>query len=321
MDLQKMLDKCRREQWRIDDLDWSGAPRTMSRDDEIAIVQYFTDMAQIERLAGALFREQERKVEDETLKKIFRTFVADEERHAQSAERLARYYDVHKYKTYKTNPHLAAFFPRFLQTIRFMPPDIANVYITTGELILDVALLRSINDHVNDTMSQSAMDLINRDESRHIAVDYHMIEYYASDAYEEKLASMPKQPLREQARAAVAFAGMMWFAGPFIRDVFFKPMEVVDPSGKRLKEAFKRVQLLSSKPTVQRRPFSKFMLKMQELYQQPLIRRAIGPVLERAVGVQGSMMMRLINDEEEARAREMSFDELAQEALNAKLEN
>ena len=316
-----MLEKCRREQWRIDDLDWSGAPRSMSRDDEIAIVQYFTDMAQIERLAGALFREQERKVEDETLRKIFRTFVADEERHAQSAERLARYYDVHKYKPYKTNAHLAAFFPRFLQTIRFMPPDIANVYITTGELILDVALLRSINDHVKDGMSQSAMDLINRDESRHIAVDYHMIEYYASDAYEQKLEAMRKPGLRERARAAWFFAGMMWFAGPFIRDVFFKPMEVVDPSGKRMKEAFKRVQLLSSKPTVQRRPFSRAMLKLQTMYQQPMIRAVFGPLLERAVGVQGSMMMRLINDEEEARARDMSFDDLAQEALSAKLAN
>ncbi len=316
-----MLEKCRREQWRIDDLDWSGAPREMARHDEIAIVQYFTDMAQIERLAGALFREQERKVDDPTLKKIFRTFVADEERHAQSAERLARYYDVHKYQTYKTNPHLAAFFPRFLETIRFMPPDIANVYITTGELILDVALLRSINDHVKDRMSQAAMDLINRDESRHIAVDYHMIEYYASDEYEQKLERMPRPRVTERARATVAFAGMMWFAGPFIRDVFFKPMEVVDPSGKRMKEAFKRVQLLSAKPTVQRRPFSRAMLKLQALYQRPWVRAVFGPVLERAVGVQGSVLVRLIDDADEARARAMSFDELAQEALDAKLVN
>lgn len=321
MDLHRMLDKCRREQWRIDDLDWSGAPREMSRDDEIAIVQYFTDMAQIERLAGALFREQERKVEDETLKKIFRTFVADEERHAQAAERLAKFYDVHGYKRYETNPHLAAFYPRFIETIRYMPPDIANVYITTGELILDVALLRSINDHVNDTMSQRAMDLINRDESRHIAIDYHMVEYYSTDEYDEKLRRQAKAPLAERARAAKAFAGMMWFAGPFIRDVFFRPMEVVDPSGKRMKEAFKRVQLLGAKPNLQRRPFAKAMLKLQDLYQRPLVRRVFGPVLERAVGVQGSVLIRLIDDAEAERARKMSFDELAQEALNAKFTN
>lgn len=313
-----MLDKCRREQWRIDDLDWSGKPREMSRSDELAIVQYFTDMAQIERLAGALFREQERKVEDDTLKKIFRTFVADEERHALTAERLARFYDVHHYQQYRVSPNLAAFTPRFLETVRWMPPDIANVYITTGELVLDVALLRSINDYVHDSMSQRAMTLINRDESRHIAIDYHMVEYYASDEYDEKQRTMPKPPLLDRARATKAFGGMLWHAGPFIRDVFFKPMEVVDPSGKRMREVFRRVQLIGSKPNVQRRPFSKVMLFMQNLYQRPAVRRVLGPAIERAVGVQGSMLERLITDEEEARARKMSFDELAEEALNAK---
>jgi hypothetical protein len=52
-----------------------------------------------------------------------------------------------------------------------------------------------------------------------------------------------------------------------------------------------------------------------------MIRAVFGPLLERAVGVQGSMMMRLISDDEEARARDMSFDDLAQEALSAKLAN
>lgn len=313
-----MLDKCRREQWRIDDLDWSGAPREMSRDDEMAIVQYFTDMAGIERLAGALFREQERKVDDDTLKKIFRTFVADEERHAQVAERLARYYDVHRFKDYRISPNLAAFRPRFLETVRYMPPDIANVYITTGELILDVALLRSINDFVHDPMSQRAMDLINRDESRHIAVDYHMVEFYGSDEYDRMQRVRKREPLLERARAAAALTGMLWFAGPFIRDVFFKPMEIVDPSGKRMKEVFKRIQLLRAKPTVARRPFAKVMIAMQDLYQVPRIKAVLGPVIERVVGIQGSMLERLVTTEDEARARDMSFDELAADALQAK---
>lgn len=321
MDLVKMLDKCRREQWSVDDLDWSGTPRAMSPDDERAIVQYFTDMAQIERLAGALFAEQQRKVDDPILKQIFASFVIDEERHAQAAERLARYYDVRKLQEYRTNEHLARFFPRFLETIRAMPPDIANAYITTGELILDVALLRSINDHVADDMSQAAMNLINRDESRHIAVDYHMIEYYASDEYDTMLARKPKPPLRDRLHGDASFVRMLWYAGPFIRDVFFRPMEVVDPSGKRMREAFKRVQLLSAKPNVRRRPFTQFMLGMQELYRVPVVRKWFGPVVERVVGVQGSMLVRLNTDEEEARAARMSFDELAQEALSAKLKN
>jgi hypothetical protein len=98
LDLNRMLAKCLQGQWRIRDLDWSVEPRPMSREDETAVVQYFTDMAGIERMAGALFAEQRRRVDDPVLKEIFTTFVVDEERHAQVAERLANFYDVHHYR-------------------------------------------------------------------------------------------------------------------------------------------------------------------------------------------------------------------------------
>lgn len=97
MDLRVMLEKCEREQWRVGDLDWNKQPREMSRADEIAIVQYFTDMAGIERLAGALFAQQMKNADDEVLRRIFATFVKDEVRHAHAAQMLADFYDVHHY--------------------------------------------------------------------------------------------------------------------------------------------------------------------------------------------------------------------------------
>ena len=106
MDLQRMLRMCREGQWRVGDLDFAQRPRSMSQDDEMAVVQYFTDMAQIERLAGALFVEQERRVEDPVLKQIFATFVTDEMRHSHAAQMLADHYDVHRYKVYRTSASL-----------------------------------------------------------------------------------------------------------------------------------------------------------------------------------------------------------------------
>src|ERR1700733_6483560 len=176
MDLERMLRMCHEGQWKTSDLDWSHRPRAMSKEDEIAIVQLFTDMAGIERLAGALFVEQHRRVTDPTLKKIFATFIKDEVRHAQAAQLLADHYDVSHYKVYRTSLTLERFFPGFVEAIRYLDDDIANSYITAGELILDVALLRSIDDFVKDPMSAQAMELINRDESRHIAIDYYMVE-------------------------------------------------------------------------------------------------------------------------------------------------
>src|SRR6185503_19368906 len=242
MDLSRMLEKCVRDQWSIDDLDWSLPPPKLTKDKEQAVVQYFIDMAGIELLAGALFEVQRDKTKDPTLRKIFSTFVADEKRHSAVASRLARHYDVHHYRVYTESPSLTAFRPHFLALVENTSPEIANAYITSGELILDVALLRSLDDYVADDMSHRAMALINRDESRHIAVDFHMTEHYASDAY---LAQpRPRPSARELAVGVRAVAVMMWHAKPFLQEVFVAPMDRTDPSGRRILEAFKRIQLV-----------------------------------------------------------------------------
>ncbi len=318
MNLERMLEKCERGQWHVDDLDWSVTPKRMSRDEEIAVVQYFTDMAGIERLAKALFEEQRRRATDPVLQNIFDSFVVDEQRHSDVAERLADHYNVHQYREYKLNESLVRFQPHFLAALRNFSSEVANAYILAGELILDVALLRSINDHVDDEMSHSAMHRINRDESRHIAIDYHMAEFYASEEYQEWLDSQPTKSISEQAKTAASVAKMLYFAKPFFRDVFQEPMRVVDPDGARMREAFKRIQLVSRKPGVKRRPFARFLLAMQDAYKQPMLRKVAGPVFSRLAGAPGELLMTLYEAEELERAGRMSFDEMAEEALAAK---
>lgn len=311
-----MLDKCVRDQWSIDDLDWTLPPPALTRDKEEAVVQYFTDMAGIELLAGALFEVQRDTATDPTLRKIFATFVADERRHSAVAARLARHYDVHHYRDYRESASLTRFRPHFLAVVRRASPEIANAYITSGELILDVALLRSLDDYVADEMSHRAMALINRDESRHIAVDFHMTEHYASDAYLAQ--SRPRPTPRELAVGVRAVAVMMWHAKPFLQEVFLAPMDRTDPSGRRILEAFKRIQLVLRKPTVARLPFSRFMLAMQRAYNHPVLGRLLGKPLLRALGAEERAARILFTPDELARAQRMSFDELAEDALAAK---
>lgn len=321
MDLNQMLEKCHRDQWRVGDLDWSRTPRAMSRDDEMAVVQYFTDMAGIERLAGALFDEQRKRVDDPVLREIFETFVVDELRHAHAAQMLADFYDVHRYKIYQLNESLVRFTPAFVDAIRYLSPGIANAYITTGELLLDIALLRSLDDFVDDDMSHEAMELINRDESRHIAIDYHMTGYYSSDEYLARAAAEPAQSYAEQARAYQAFALVLYHAAPFFKAVFFEPMDLVDPSGRRLLEAFKRVQLLGQKDEVARLPFPRFMQTVSDLYNHPITGTAFGPVLQRIIGTDPRVIVKLFNESEARWARQASFSEMAEEALEQKYVN
>jgi hypothetical protein len=318
MDLGRMLEKCRRDQWSVDQLDWTQPPRTLSKEDEIAVVQYFTNMAGIEKLAAALFREQGLKTKDPTLKAIFESFVVDEERHSDAAIRLARHYDVHHYRVYETNPALVRFTPHFVNAIRFLSAEVANTYITTGELVLDVALLRSLDDFVNDGMSRAAMELINRDESRHIAIDFFMTEYYASDAYQRDSAHEPAQPLATRLRAWWALLMVFYFAGPFFREVFFRPMDLIDPTGRRLLEAFKRIQLVAAKPEIARRPFNRFLSFLQAVHMNRFTGPILSKVAARVVGLEPRVMDRLYTDEEKREAERMSIEELAERALQAK---
>jgi hypothetical protein len=317
MDLERMLGMCTDSQWSVSDLDWSQRPRPMSPADEASVVQYFTDMAQIERLAAALFVEQQRRVADPVLQKIYASFVVDEVRHAHVAQMLADHYDVRRLRTYRTSPSLERFFPHFVVAIRHLPDDVANAYITSGELMLDVALLRSIDDFVADPLSAQAMALINRDESRHIAIDYYMVGFYATEEY-QRARRAKRTSLRELAVGASTFAAMTAWARPFLRDVFFGPMDRIDPSGERLREAFKRMQLLGARPGLEQLPLMRFWGSMMDLYNQPWLGRRGKEAVARVVGAEPRFMERLASEDELASARAMSLDELAEEALAAK---
>jgi hypothetical protein len=145
-----------------------------------------------------------------------------------------------------------------------------------------------------------------------------MTESYCSD---EHLAAIRKRPWpspRELVRSTRSVVTMMWFAKPFLQEVFLAPMDRTDPSGRRIQEAFKRIQLVLRKPTVARTPFSKFMIGAQNLYNRPLIGKVFGKILLRALGAEDRAARILFTQDELARTSAMSFDELAEEALALK---
>jgi len=111
---------------------------------------------------------------------------------------------------------------------------------------------------------------------------------------------------------------MLYYAQPFIRDVFIEPMDLVDPTGARLREAFKRFQQLGAKPGVNQRPFGRFVLTLQDLYHHPVFGPLFGGVLARVSGVGERFIQRLNSDAELAEAADKSYEQLAQEALALK---
>jgi hypothetical protein len=314
MDLQKMMTRCSREQWTLDAVNWDVPVQPTSPEMEELIVQSFTDMAAIERLAGALFEEQARRAETDTLRSIFESFVADELRHAEVAERLAKRHDTRKLRAYGVSPSLTRFAASFVEAVHHLPPDVANAYIMVGEVILDMALLRSLEDAVDDPVTGAVMKLVNRDESRHVAIDFYMFDYYASETHARRAATRPRRPVGKRLAGALALGRMLQHARPFFGQVFVAPMAQVDPSGKRLKEAVKRLQLVLRRPGADRQPFVRFIGSLFAAYQHPAVRAAVGPALERLVGVEPELLQMLYTESEVRRADAMSMDELAAEA-------
>jgi para-aminobenzoate N-oxygenase AurF len=318
MDLERMLDRCRREPWSLDEVRWDHPVRAMSREAELSIVQCFTDMVGIEQLAAALFAEQARRETDPTLRRIFEAFVADELRHAEAARRLAARFDVHGLRRYAQRPALTRFAESFVEAVRHLPPDIVGAYVLVGEIILDVALLRSLDDAIDDPVAHEVMKLVNRDESRHLAVDFYLFDYHASEAYAQRAARDPRRSMGQPLAGALSLGRVMLHARPFFREVFFEPMARVDPSGRRLKEAVKRLQLLIQRPGAARRPFVRFIRALFSAYQRPLARALVGPAVVRLVGIEPELLRTLYTEIELRRAVAMTLDELTEDALAAK---
>src|SRR5262249_20754578 len=121
-----------------------------------------------------------------------------------------------------------------------------------------------------------------------------------------------------KARGAFAFARMLRHARPFFQRMFFDPMDRIDPSGKRMIEAFRHMQRLGEKPTAKRRAFGRFLQSMSDLFNHPVLGKMAGPVAEWATGVDGRYIAILNTPSELLAARGKTFDELANDALSAK---
>jgi hypothetical protein len=111
---------------------------------------------------------------------------------------------------------------------------------------------------------------------------------------------------------------MLWRAQPFLKAVFLEPIDRTDPSGRRIREAFKRMQLIARKPTVARLPFTRFMIAMQTLFNHPVVGPVAGGALLRVLGGERRAATLLFTDDELRRAQAMSFEELAEDAVGAK---
>jgi hypothetical protein len=177
LDLVRMLDRIRSRQWALADFDWDAPGADRITDEQRPSLQAFmADLVWIEQVGARGFAALSRQAEDPTLAEIYQWFHAEEQRHANAELALMRRWgmlDAGRTPRPNTNIRLVVgWLDRFGDGL---PPRVLGTVIPLLEVALDGALLKFLLDQVHDPLCHEVFERINNDESRHLAVDFHVL--------------------------------------------------------------------------------------------------------------------------------------------------
>ncbi|HET9874803.1 MAG TPA: ferritin-like domain-containing protein [Mycobacterium sp.] len=177
IDMDVMLAKIKDRQWALADIDWD-APGTETVDDEFRpkLKAFMADLCWIENIGARGFAGLARKAPTATLAEIYRYFHAEEQRHANAELALMkrwRMLDDGEMPEPNVNIRLAM---QWLDTYADdMSLSILGTVIPMLEVALDGALLKFLLEQVEDPVCHQVFEKINNDESRHLAVDFEVL--------------------------------------------------------------------------------------------------------------------------------------------------
>jgi hypothetical protein len=177
MDMDAMLDKIKDRQWALADIDWDApGAETISEEFWPKLKAFMADLCWIENVGARGFAAMARKAPTPVLAEIYRYFHAEEQKHANAEMALMRRWgmvDGDELPEPNVNIRLAIeWLDRYADD---MPLSVLGTVIPMLEVALDGALLKFLLDEVTDPVCQAVFEKINSDESRHIAVDFEVL--------------------------------------------------------------------------------------------------------------------------------------------------
>lgn len=183
LDLGRLLEKCQRLQWSTDDVDWDapGADR-VSPAQAHDLASFMADLYWIESIAAVVFDAMAQREDDPTRRAIFESFRADEARHAEAERRLmVRWGILGRHERPVPNPNVRRLISTLERSATKVHPSVFSAIVPMTELVLDGALVKYLVNAVDDPICHRAFEGINADEARHLAMDFHMLEYYGRE--------------------------------------------------------------------------------------------------------------------------------------------
>jgi hypothetical protein len=182
IDMDAMLAKIKDRQWALADIDWDArGAETISDEFRPKLKAFMADLCWIENIGARGFAAMAKKAPTPTLAEIYRYFHAEEQRHANAELALMKRWgmlDDGEMPEPNVNIRLAM---DWLDTYADdMSLSILGTVIPMLEVALDGALLKFLLDEVDDPVCHQVFEKINNDESRHIAVDFEVLNMIGS---------------------------------------------------------------------------------------------------------------------------------------------
>ena len=178
LDLAQMQRKCREGQWSLEDIHWDAPGRELvTADDSRRMRRFMTDLVWIESFGQAVFEAMAKKTRDPQLREIYEGFALDELRHADAEQRLMlRWGMIDRDERPAPNPSARIAIEFLKERGHEIPFAVYATVLPMFEIALDGALLKFLNGSVKDPVCRQVFENVNRDEARHLAVDFHTLE-------------------------------------------------------------------------------------------------------------------------------------------------
>ncbi|BBY17407.1 ferritin-like domain-containing protein [Mycolicibacterium litorale] len=178
IDMDAMLAKIKDRQWALADIDWDApGAETISDEFRPKLKAFMADLCWIENIGARGFAALAKKAPTPTIAEIYRYFHAEEQRHANAELALMKRWgmlDGNEMPEPNVNIRLAMdWLDRYADD---MPLSVLGTVIPMLEVALDGALLKFLLEEVDDPVCHQVFEKINNDESRHIVVDFEVLD-------------------------------------------------------------------------------------------------------------------------------------------------
>ncbi|SRX80483.1 hypothetical protein [Amycolicicoccus subflavus DQS3-9A1] [Mycolicibacterium parafortuitum] len=175
--MDAMLAKIKDRQWALADIDWDApGAELITEEQRPKLKAFMADLCWIENIGARGFAALAKKAPTPTIAEIYRYFHAEEQRHANAELALMKRWgmlDDSEMPEPNVNIRLAM---DWLDTYADdMSLSVLGTVIPMLEVALDGALLKFLLEEVDDPVCHQVFEKINNDESRHIAVDFEVL--------------------------------------------------------------------------------------------------------------------------------------------------